>query len=645
MAARALRITGWAFAAILAIVALSAIFLAFLFDWSALRSPLAERIGQATGRGIAIEGPLSVHFGQVVRVHAEKVRLGNPDWAKDTDMARVEAIEVSVRVWPLLQGRVEIPELSLTNPVIDLRKTRDGKASWDFTQNPEGAVVADAAAPSDRSEVPLIERLWISDGRLRYRDESAAIDVEVHIASASGGDPGHDRLRLTGKGSFKGNPAKIDAEAGSLLRLSETDSPFPLSIALTIGDTRAQVKGTIQEPLHLAGMDLRLELSGQDMANLYTMTGVPLPATAPYAISGRLQYQHDRWAFEDFQGKVGASDLRGTVSVETGGPRNLLKADLVSKRLALADLAGFIGMDPDGATATGAPDRVLPDEPLNLEKIRTMDVDVRFNGQQVEVPGLPMEKLDAHLTIQDGLARLDPISFAIAQGTFAGTVAINGRADIPDADLSMRIDRLDLKRFFAGTRFEPETSGALTGKLQLSGKGRSTADVLASADGRATLMMPGGSLSALLVEASGLDVAEALGFAVSGDKAVPVRCMVTDWDIQKGLVTSRALVLDTTDSVISGQGTINLGTERMDLEVEAHPKDPSPFAARTPIDIGGTLGSPSVSLNAAQASARVGAATVLGILLTPLAAVIPFLEPGLGEDSDCAGLVRQATSR
>jgi hypothetical protein len=36
---------------------------------------------------------------------------------------------------------------------------------------------------------------------------------------------------------------------------------------------------------------------------------------------------------------------------------------------------------------------------------------------------------------------------------------------------------------------------------------------------------------------------------------------------------------------------------------------------------------------------RVGAAVVLGVLATPLAALIPLIETGPGEDSDCKALI------
>lgn len=642
MASRAMRILAWISGGLAVLVLLVAGFFAFIFDWNWLRSPIEGRAGGALGRGVAIEGNLDVDLGRVTRIRAERVRVGNPPWTRAPEMARFDAIEVSVRLWPLLTGRVELPDVKLIRPKVALEKNRAGEANWQFTQNPKAAAAAKVAAPEKRSEVPIIEHLVIDDGQLSYRDPGAGIHIDSHIATAVGGDPAHERVRLSGQGTFKGEPAHLNVEAGSLLTLRETKKPYPIHADASIGATRAAIRGTMDEPLKLEGVNLDMSLSGPDMAAVFPVFGIPLPATRPYSISGKLRREGPSWSFRDARGTVGDSDLQGGLSVVTGGERTIFRANLRSNRLALADLAGFIGGEPGKEDKTAAKDRVLPNQRVNLEKLHAMDVDVRFEGQRVEAPGLPIDGLDATLFIQDGVARLDPLSFAIAQGTFSGTVVLDGRQNIPQASLNMAIRRMDLHRFLADTRFGPATSGTLAGRLELAGRGRSTAEILGGADGRATLMMAGGSLSALMMEAAGLDIAEALGFAATRDQRVPVRCLVADFAIVQGKAQAQALVLDTNDTVITGGGTIDLGSERMDLRLEAHPKDPSPLSARAPVHIDGNLGKPKVSVDAKTEAARGGLSVALGVLLTPLAALLPFLEPGLGEDRDCGQLMQQA---
>ena len=101
-------------------------------------------------------------------------------------------------------------------------------------------------------------------------------------------------------------------------------------------------------------------------------------------------------------------------------------------------------------------------------------------------------------------------------------------------------------------------------------------------------------------------------------------------------------MIDTTDSLIRGDVAVDLKTEAIDMELEADPKDPSPFALQSPIKVTGPLKDPNISVNIAKTGLRAAAATVLGIVLTPAAAIIPYIEPGLGKDSDCNHLISVA---
>lgn len=639
--ARALKVAGWAVGGLVGLLALAGLFLVFVFDWDWLRGPAGERAGRALGRDVVI-GDIDVDLGRVTRIHLGEVRVGNPDWTKAPEMARFDGIDLAVRLWPLLTGTIELDNLRLSRPVVHLEKRPDGRANWQFGENPKAAAAAKTAAPEHRGEFPIIHRLVIDDGRLSYRDPANGIDIDSRIHTATGGDPANQRVTLEGSGTIEGQPARIDLEAGSLIELREGKSPYPLRAQADIGPTRLRAAGTISEPVKMAGFDLDLMAAGPDLSALGGVIGVPLPKTRAYRLEGKLLRAGPSWTIRDFDGRVGDSDLSGGATLVTGGERPTLRANLVSERLALADLAGLIGAEPGEEDVTKSPDRVLPARELNIDQLRTIDMNVHFAGRQVEAPGLPINGLEADVVVEDGRAHFQPLVFEIAQGAFAGNVMLDATRDIPAVAIDMNVSRVDLRRFLAGTRFADETSGTLAGRVELAGQGRSTADVLARSNGRVTLVMADGSLSNLVLEAAGLDIAEALGFALTRDRAVPIRCLVTDFTVQSGIATSRALVLDTTDTVVTGQGRIDFGSEAMDLRLVANPKDSSLLSARTPVTIGGTLGSPNLAIDATSPAAKGGLAVALGALLTPLAAILPFLEPGLGEDQPCGELIQQA---
>src|ERR1700688_5096299 len=88
-------------------------------------------------------------------------------------------------------------------------------------------------------------------------------------------------------------------------------------------------------------------------------------------------------------GKVGDSDLQDRLNVEASGKRPYLTGDIASRKLNFNDLGPLIGARPksEKAAATAqtvtANERVLPDTPLHVERLRQMDADVHYRADTV----------------------------------------------------------------------------------------------------------------------------------------------------------------------------------------------------------------------------------------------------------------------
>jgi uncharacterized protein involved in outer membrane biogenesis len=123
---------------------------------------------------------------------------------------------------------------------------------------------------------------------------------------------------------------------------------------------------------------------------------------------------------------------------------------------------------------------------------------------------------------------------------------------------------------------------------------------------------------------------------------VPVQCFIGRFDVQGGVIRTEALVLETSDSTITGKGQIRLGEEELALELLAHPKDPSALTASTPVRIEGTFKEPKVDLVSEELAEKSLAALALGVLLPVVGAVLPFIEQGETKDSNCGRLIADA---
>lgn len=619
--------------------------LAFLFNWNDLKGVIANQSSRASGREVAIDGDIDVRLSLTPHIRIDGLRLGNPSWAAEPQLARIGSLQFSIKLLELLRGRLVLPEVILDQPKIALEKGPDGRKTWSFGENPGSVAVAKAAVPSRRETFPIIGNLIIRNGTIRYLDRKGGIDITSQVNTAVGTAAGRQQVSLHGDGQFQEQRFTLDIAAGSLLQLRQSDLPYPITVDAVIGATKGHIEGTLTKPLDLEGLNLTLRLSGRNMADLFPIFGIPVPSTPPYDLTGRLEHQGDVWRFSNAAGRLGDSDLAGDFTMDAGGQRPLLKAVLRSRKLDYTALAGLIGAAPPGSGTTSpkkAAGRVLPDTPIDMERLRAMDMDITLQAQQVVVPGMPMQDLDTRFLLDNGRLVVDPLRFGIAQGDIAGSVVLDGRKQVPAAAADLSISHVDLARFFAGTRFAKEIRGTLAGRAKLAGNGRSFASILGTAGGDVAVFGANGQFSKLVVELIGLDIAESLGLLLDKDQPVRLRCIVGDFAVDHGLMAARTLVLDTSDSNITGDGTISLSEEKLKLTIEAHPKDPSVLAARAPIHITGTFAHPAAAPDAKVLAARGGAAVALGALLTPLAAMLPFIELGLGKDSPCQQLIGEA---
>ncbi len=627
---------------VLSVLALAIVVLWILFDWNWFKGPLERAVSSATGREFRIAGDLDVDLGRTITVSADGLTLSNASWSEQARMGAADRVEIDIAPWPLLALRLRMKEVRATGPDIWLETHPNGEGgNWDFGGDDDDP----DADPRWR-----LERLWIQDGRLRFTDVAERTDIDISLSSVEGGDRAAAPVAVAGKGHWRGAAFRLQGQAASPLALADTGTPYRIDLDARAGSTRASASGTLTNPFRFQTFDLRMKLSGQDLEELYPLLGLALPPSPPYALDGRLLRNGDLWRYEGFKGEVGDSDLSGDVQVDVSGERPMFTARLLSRRLDFDDLAGFLGAPPDTdgdetanqaqeaeAARRAASPRMLPDRPYNLAKLNAMDADVRWRAQAIRSPMLPMiEDMDAHLVLERGLLRLQPLNFGVAGGDIRSDIRMNARAEPIRTEAQISLRGLELPRLFAKAELAQGAAGRIGGQVNLKGTGNSVAALLGTADGEVAVGMGRGRISNLVMELAGLDIAEALKFLLTEDRQVPIRCAFADFGVENGVMTSRALAFDSSDTLVVGEGSISLREEQLDLLLRPRPKDRSILALRSPLRIGGSFKDPSFRPDMAALGLRGVIALALGSI-TPPAALLATIETGPGEDSDCGG--------
>ena len=648
------RVGKWLAYTILAIfllVILLVLFL-FVFDWNLAKGYIESKASTATGREIKIGG-IGLHFNHdfAPTFDIENVSISNMPNGSAPQMLNAGRINFRFNVLSAFSKQLDFPFIGLDNANVILEKNKDGTANW---------VIAGSNKKSDAA-APKIGQLWVRNSKVSYKDATQGTDLTVVADSSRDADGKmngvntQDVITVKGDGAYKNAPFKLDYTGGSLLQLENNAKPYPINTTVTIAKTTINVQGTVVDPTKLQGLDITLNVKGANAADLFPITGIALPPTPPFSVTGKLDYQDKVWKFNGFKGKMGDSDLSGGLSFDKSKARPLFTAKFVSQSLNFKDLGGLVGGPPpkDQPSSKLTAEQkekivhreespyVIPDAPLDISRLAAMDANVEFTGEKVISPNLPLDNFYMHVTLDNLLLKVDPVKFGTANGDIQAELTVNARETPVQITSDFQFKRLQLSRLFEKMPIGDKNNfkGYIGGVAKLKGTGKSLREMLSHANGDIGIGMEGGQLSNLVVKLIGLDVAKALGLIVTGDEPVAVRCIIGDFAVDNGVMHSRNITIDTANSNIQGKGTINLGTEKMDIELQAHQKDKTVLSLRSPINITGTLKNPSVGISPENLIVRSGVAAAASVALTPFVAALAFIEPGLGKDSDCAKML------
>jgi len=623
-----------------------------LLDWNALRGSVSRVASAKAGRPVQIHGDLDVRlFSPNPRVTINDLEVGNPRWAGPGPMAEVARISAEWEWLPLLKGQVVLPGVKIERPRLHLVRNAEGDANW---QGPRSARSTSGVAPN----LPVIRKFEVDDARITYHDFQRKLQFSGTASARESGSRNETQpFRMTGAGTINDRRFRLEMRGGPLVNVRR-DRPYPFSLGMVAGPTQIVARGTINRPFDLGALAAKFSVSGDDLADLYPLTGLALPNTPPYNVSGHLERDGTRVTFDDVGGNVGDSDTQGDLMVELKGKRPFVKAQFTSRSLDLDDLATWFGAPPsvkEGEAASPAQRKIgqqmaeagklLPDAPLNVDRVRAMDAEVKYEAAAVKSGRFPLRSLSMNVNLRDGVLSVDPVSFTMPQGKLDGTVRLDAREDVAKTDVDVRIAGIALGQFRPKDSTQSPVEGDLKGRVKLQGTGNSMHRFASSSDGTATFVVPRGEIREAFAELTGINVARGLGLLLRNDQEkTNVRCGVADFKMEQGTLRAQNLVFDTDDVLITGRGDVSLENEAFDLSVHGEPKKLRLFRVRSPIAVTGPLRKPSVGLEAGKAIGQTGVAVALGVLVTPLAAVIAFVDPGLAEDANCSALLAEAKS-
>ncbi|KFJ12616.1 asmA family protein [Delftia acidovorans] len=611
--------------------------------------PMGQRKDQPKGKTKAKEGdaqasrPARDIDTDSIALSDEKLAPPARDAATMATAARATA---SLRLWPLLGRHVLLDHLQLEGPDLVFARRKDGSNNWTF-KRPE------STGPRWRFQ---IAQLSLRGGLVGWSDGVRQMAVRARLDSLvqppSPDFPYGMRFGLTGRIA----KATVEAQGliGPVLDLQSEQARFPVKLWAHAGSLRARAEGILDNPRALKGMDLQVRLRGSSMADLFPLTGLLLPRTPPFDTNGHLvgSLEPGRavWDYEEFDGRVGQSDLRGTLHYASGKPRPKLSGDLASRKLRLADLGPVVGAPSTKQgqkTRQAASGKALPTQRFDTSKWNAMDMDVRFKSDRIERPqALPIEDFSVHAVMDNGVLRLSPLRFGMAKGRLDIEAVVDSGAKPPKASLQGKVQGLQLSALFPEIELMKKSLGSMDGALGLEGRGQSIAEWLGTSSGDIRLYVRDGRFSKQLLDLAALNLGSVIVTKLFGaDKEVQLNCAVADLTVEQGIARTRNVKLATPEAIIEATGQISLAQETMDLRIVPESLKWKFFSLRTPLYVRGSFANPKVGVEPGPLLLRAGAAVAAAVVAPAALALVPLTVPAAEEDAQCQRLLAESSKK
>jgi uncharacterized protein involved in outer membrane biogenesis len=574
-------------------------------DAGHFRGALVGYVERSSGRRITVAGALQVHlFSLHPGFTAEGVTIGNPPWTPAGVTGQIDAVTVAFSL-PRWGHPGRIDSLRMQGAKLTLYRDAAGHANWQ-RRDPD---------TTDSPGLPLIASLSAANMAVTLDDQRRHLSFQGSVSAEDAKRPdGAAALQIQGAGQLNGHAVSFEL-TGDALPSASRDHPYQFSFVENSSGSHLTAEGALPRPFDFRRVEAGFEASGDDFKDLYFLTGVTLVNTGRYRVSGHYSRHSTRSRFTNLQLTTGQSDVKGEVDIDvaTGRPRSTAK--LSAQELRLADFglrAAGRETEPSGL--------LLSNAAVKPEAVRRADAVVDFQANRVAVGRQALQNFSTKLVVERGVVTATPISGEILGGKLSGRVKLDATKDVPLADVELSIADLQLAQW-PHQGADPPLEGAARAHLKLSGRGSSVHQVAASAEGSATLVLPRGSVRTSLAELGGLDL-RGLGLTLEKNTgATAVRCATANFLAHAGIFTAQRLVLDTEPVRISGEGSIHMDTETLDLVIRGEPKSLRVLRLKAPLMVRGTLAHPAIGIEKGDSK-------------------LLLVDRGHGKDEDCAALLQ-----
>lgn len=664
MSARHNRIR-WATGALACMALLAAFALHALFDPDRAKALAQDRVKAIWGRDLAI-GKLSLQLSPFPALHASKVSLSNPSWAKHRNLLEAEQVTARLELLPLLSGQVVVSAIAIDGLTLHLEAAEDGANNWCLQRNSGAGGMQPRGEPV--FDPKLLTSLEVRDARIDYANGSSVARTWQVERFAVRARRGWRDASLDARIAHAGQTMRVAAQIDDLSSAGEKGAVSEGRLEAQWDRARLRLSGLFPLEAALRNLNANAVFDAESLDAPLGFFGIRNKSIAPLKLAGDLHASPDGGLQADHLTiRFGTFEAQGKAVLKPFGRKPSFDAQLSSERLDWAQFMHDIGRP---APRPKAPDELFRTDPLPWKMLA--DAQPIEGRLQARIGTLRLrsgtELRDAQARMALGNARLDmaPFSFKLFGGTAAGRLQLDGRKR--HATLALNASGISTGAWLhAKGKREALTGGPMSIDMQVDATGSSMKELASSVTGPVMIRVGEANvLSKKIRQAETLLIGLTPLFSEKDAEHVELACASARLPFVYGRAAAEPIAgIRSSASQLLLSGYVDLRRQSLDVRGRIRARSGISLGASAlagTVRISGKLSHPETGLDpsgAPETVARLGAAVLTGgasLLATALwdaatpgsdacQAVFDTKKPATAEKRQNASASRTAQSR
>jgi uncharacterized protein involved in outer membrane biogenesis len=387
-------------------------------------------------------------------------------------------------------------------------------------------------------------------------------------------------------------------------------------------DIQLTLNGMLADLVKMEGLDMKVDLSAKDLNTIGQLFDQPLPKEGQVALSGHLKGSLEKNRFN------GRTRLRNTtiltyLSGDFTGSRPRLAGSINIPELDVHDVGYYPEFTAATTSSTASVDdgdyRLTEDgynlykesksarttplfskEPIDLSGLNTINLDLDVKVDKISSTIGKLDNISSHLVLDNGRLDIIPLIFSVDGDVITLNSTIDSSIQPPSVTLQLTGDEVDLGLLFRDSATEAALiRGIINTEADLHSRGHSVAELAAGLDGHIYMVTENASVKKSHMNLLNVDV---LGFLItnimtiiSPKKDVNVSCAIFSMHFDNGIGKTDLIILDTPDTLVRIDASLNLVNETMDIAILPEYKVRL-FRKRKPTKIYGPITNPTYEM-------------------------------------------------